>query len=149
MIWLPYPSYPASVITLRTEELTETHDDLMLMAKAYRGLSVAPKNGAEFQNWMNLYHEHQDSFFTLGLYVCVELRHRPNPGVTARHQKTWAKYWEEKRKFRKYINHPDWPEDFHTSMRDALLQRDWDHYAEMFRASDEPFGEVPIQWPQR
>lgn len=147
MIWLPYASYPASVISLRAEELEEMHVMLMAMSKAFRGLSVSVKNGEVFKNGCEMFWEHQDSFFTLGLYCCVQLR---NMGLSDnKHQKTWAKYWEGTRKFRRYINHPVWPDGFHQSMRDTLLQRDFDHYSEMFKAADEPFGEVKIEWPQR
>ena len=150
MIWLPYPSYPASVISLRTEELQETHDDLVTLAKAFnkKGTQITD-NADELRRWAEMFFESMDSFYTLGLYVCLELRHRPNPKVTKRHMTTWAKYWEGTRKFRRYINHPDWPENFHTSMRDALLQRDWDWYSAVFKAEDEPFGEVAIEWPTR
>lgn len=148
MIWLPYASYPACVVSLRTEELQETHDGLMDVAKSYSPSSGwrAPEDGFLYQ-FHSMFYEHQDSFYTLGLYVCAELRHRLVSGVTLRHQKTWAKYWEKNRKFRKFIHHPTWPEGFHQSMRESLVQRDWDHYSLMFKASDEPFGEVTIDWP--
>ena len=152
MIWLPYASYPASVVSLRTEELEETHEGLVAIARSFNNprtqvLDMSHPDVQSLKNWMALYFEHLDSFYTFGLYVCVALRSR---GLSdKKHQKTWAKYWQEKRKFRRYINHPEWPEGFHSSIRDRLLQLDWDWYASVFKAEDEPFGEVTIEWPSR
>lgn len=150
MIWLPYASYPASVISLTYDDLLDTHRGLVLLAKAYnpRQASDEVVPGEWLGEWLGLFFEHQDSFFTFGLYACVQLRARGEAGM-AKYQKTWAKYWEGSRKFRRYINHPVWPEGFHQSMRDTLLQRDFEHYSAMFKADDEPFGEVEIAWPRR
>lgn len=150
MIWLPYASYPATIVSLSTPDLAETHDGLVLLAKAYNPRTARDeKVPKELAEWLGLFFEHQDSFYTFGLYAAVELLHRRQPArtISTRHRDVWARYWEKTRKFRRFINHPDWPEGFHTSMREALLQRDWEHYSLMFKASDEPFGEVAIEWP--
>lgn len=148
VIWLPYASYPATVVALSDAHLAETYSGLLALARTYNGRQRANTLAADLVRWHDLFYEHQDSFFTFGLYACLEMRNRKIGDADKRHQHLWQGYWQNKRKFRRFIAHPDWPEDFHESMREALLQQDWDRYSEVFQAEDEPFGEVAIQWPE-
>lgn len=157
MIWIPIPEPAASALVLRTKELLDTQDDMVLLAqvfnkkKSWEDLTVMQID--MFEMWDG----YEPAFATFGLYVSAELKARG----AKQYLDVWQRYWERTRKaqkmWKRLKKQPPWwglPE-LHASHRLRLCQLDRAHYVPKFASLLSPKDtktiaskrEVKLVWP--
>lgn len=145
MIYLPYTEHYTCALRLDDPELRETHQGLIQIVR-WRNKRLTDDDLNPDEGYViRMFQDHWDSFFTLGLYIGTECRTR---GIaTVREHKTWQKYWQSERKFRRKVNHPEFSREFHYSVREYLAWLRPDPYLDRFALEEEPFMEPMVLWP--